>query len=149
MECNSLWSRATDPSLLKRHYSDSTVAMGLLPVATMTPNSDIRADVIHLSLLGSTLVMDKLASAHPSLVDRNLHSISSSKHILHSVSERKHNLHSISERKHNLIIYIYMYIYNTELIYLITYIYTEFIHLIQFASSSTKAKQKHQVQQKS
>jgi hypothetical protein len=89
-----------------------------MSVATMAPSSDGRTDVIRLSLLGATVAMARLTLAHSSLVSRNLHSIYSSKHILHSISERKHNLIT------------HIYIYNTELIHLITYIYTEFIHLI-------------------
>jgi hypothetical protein len=30
MDCKSLWSQTTDPSLLKRHYSGRSVATGVL-----------------------------------------------------------------------------------------------------------------------
>jgi hypothetical protein len=131
-------------TLLKRCYNCTTVAtdrkcLSLLwpllarwacwhhsSVATVAPSSYERADIIHLLLLGTKVATGKLILAHPLLLDRNLHLVYSLKHILHLVS-KKHNLHLVSERKHNLITYIYTH--------------TKFMHIIQFASSSTKSKQ--------
>jgi hypothetical protein len=70
------------------------------PVATVDCSSDGRADVILLSLLKSTVAIDRLTSAHSALLDRKCN--------LHSVYKRKHNLHIVSERKHNLHLIIYI-----------------------------------------
>jgi hypothetical protein len=51
-------------------------------------SSDGRADIIHPSLLESTIVMSVLTSAHPSLLDI--------KHNMYSACKRKHNLHTTS-----------------------------------------------------
>jgi hypothetical protein len=57
-----------------------------MSVTTVAPSSDGSADAIRPSLLGVTVAMYKLTSAHLSLLDRNMHLVSSSKHILHSVN---------------------------------------------------------------
>jgi hypothetical protein len=81
----SVWPRATGPSLLKRHYSSSSVSMGRRrPSLLWSPSSDGRVDVICPSLLESTVATGVPMSAHPLLLDR------------------KHNLHLICKRRHNL-----------------------------------------------
>jgi hypothetical protein len=40
-------------------------------ITTVTPSSDKHADVIHSSLLESTVMTDMLTSTHPSLLNRN------------------------------------------------------------------------------
>jgi hypothetical protein len=64
----TLWPRAIDQSLLKRHYNGSLVAMGHR----------------YPSLLLLIVAMDVLTSAHPLLLDR--------KHSLHLIYKRRHNL---------------------------------------------------------
>jgi hypothetical protein len=92
----------------------------------VAPSSDGHANVILMSLLGAKVATGVLTSAHLSLLDRNLHLVSSLKHILHSISQRKHNLHSVFERKLNLITYIYIYIYN--IVHISNNIYVHKVH---------------------